>query len=98
MDNVPFTTLGELLLPCAPDLHLDAIAVEPERPQITLTVSPRQISVSCPLCSQLTSRIHSRYRRCLTDLPWADVVIRLSLHSRRFFCLNPDCTRSIFTE
>jgi transposase len=98
MENVTFTTVVELLLPCAPDLHLDAIAVAPAHPQITLTVSPRQTSVSCPLCAQPTSRIHSRYRRCLADLPWADVAIRLALHVRRFFCLNPDCARSIFTE
>ena len=98
METITLTTLVELLLPCAPDLYLDALALEPEHPHITLTVSPRQTSVSCPLCAQLTSRIHSRYRRSLADLPWADVAVRLSLHVRRFFCLNPDCPRAIFTE
>src|SRR6266478_601083 len=52
----------------------------------------------CPACGQGSTRQHSRYRRTIADLPWADLTVRLFLHVRRFFCVNLECTRRIFCE
>ena len=44
------------------------------------------------------SRVHSRYNRTVTDLPWASIPVQLRLQVRKFFCHNTQCERSIFTE
>ena len=55
-------------------------------------------SARCPLCSVLSSRIHSRYVRTLADLPWNGIPVRLRLTVRRFLCRTDTCDRRIFTE
>lgn len=63
---------------------------------ITLkTVAP---GAQCPDCSLLSTRVHSRYTRTLSDLPWSSFIIRLYLHARKFFCSARTCQRRIFTE
>src|SRR5260370_39697276 len=52
----------------------------------------------CPICGRPSSRVHSRYRRTLADLPWQELPARLTLRSRRFFWDTPNCPRRIFTE
>jgi transposase len=66
--------------------------------QITLHARTTASSVACPCCSQLTSRIHSRYTRHLQDLPCGGLPVHLVLQVRRFFCLNSACPRRIFVE
>ena len=55
--------------------HLDETAA-----QLTLQVTARARS-RCPLCQTPTARVHSRYTRALTDLPWGPYTIRLPLVS-----------------
>ena len=98
MDESTFVSLFKLLLPNLADLRVDALALNVDHPQITLTLASTQASSACPLCHQPAMRIHSRYARSLADLPWADVAVRLALHVRRFFCLTANCARTIFTE
>jgi hypothetical protein len=47
------------------------------------TTSPCQ---PCPTCGLFSSRVHSRYRRYLNDLPTSDHPLQLLLLVRRFFC------------
>lgn len=42
--------------------------------------------------------MHSRYTRKAGDLPWEGLCVRWQLETRKFFCLNPACTRRIFCE
>ena len=65
---------------------------------IELRLSTNAPSVVCPLCGQLTRRVHSRYQRTLADLPWNRVAVRIRLHTRKLFCQNLLCQRRIFTE
>jgi transposase len=95
---MPATTLLSRLLPDATALHLDAWHVDDTAVQITLLVRSMQTRVPCPLCGLPTRRIHSRYDRTLTDLPWAHYRVRLQLRVRKWFCQNPACVRRIFTE
>jgi transposase len=52
----------------------------------------------CPVCDRASGRIHSRYARHLSDLPWEGIPVRIELQVRRFFCDSDDCPQRIFTE
>ena len=49
----------------------------------------------CPGCLAPSKRIHSRYRRRLSDLPWAGRSVQLVLLARRFYCDAVLCGRRI---
>jgi len=65
---------------------------------ITLTVLSTQLNPCCPLCGSSASRIHSHYRRQLTDMSCMGRRVRLLLQVRKFFCDEKTCARKIFTE
>lgn len=52
----------------------------------------------CPSCGTVSRRIHSRYRRRVTDLPLSGRVVELLVIARRFRCNAVLCGRQIFTE
>lgn len=52
----------------------------------------------CPLCGRISTRIHSRYQRRLTDLPLAGQAFVWHVNCHKFFCDNQACDRRIFTE
>ena len=84
------------LLPDVPGLVLeDAHYVDHEMIVVLKSTAP---AVVCPLCRTPSTRIHSRYRRAPTDLPWGSHMVRLVLCVRKFFCETASCLRRIFTE
>ena len=52
----------------------------------------------CPSCGKVSRRIHSHYRRRVTDLPLSGRVVQLIVIARRFRCDAVLCGRQIFTE
>lgn len=72
--------------------------IHPEADSITFVLRTCRSSVPCPDCEQPTEQVHSWYQRSFTDLPWQGLAVRFRLHTRRWRCPNPDCTRQIFTE
>lgn len=84
------------LLPDPTRLHL--LQLEAEEKVILATVTTTEETARCPLCDCPSDKVHSRYLRVLSDLPWMSCAVRLKLHTRRFFCTNPDCQRKIFAE
>src|SRR6201996_7785390 len=52
----------------------------------------------CPLCGTVSRRVHSRYRRRVTDLPLSGRIVELLVIARRFRCDAVLCGRQIFTE
>ena len=52
----------------------------------------------CPSCGTVSRRVHSRYRRRVTDLPLSGRIVRLVVIARRFRCDAVLCGRQIFTE
>jgi transposase len=52
----------------------------------------------CPSCGMVSTRVHSHYRRRVTDLPLSGRIVRLVLIARRFRCDAVLCGRQIFTE
>jgi len=65
---------------------------------LIITVVATHPTSCCPLCSELSSSIHSHYRRVLRDVPCAGRRVQLFLTVRNFCCHNPPCERKVFTE
>ena len=57
-----------------------------------------QNAAVCPDCRTLSHSRHSRYRRCLRDLPVQGTPVLLRLRLSRWRCRNPHCRQRIFTE
>jgi len=89
--------LSKSLLSLLPvGLVVDRVTVTSDR--VTVAVHARGAVGSCPLCRRPSRRVHSRYVRCLGDLPWQGRVGRLDLQVRRFRCSAPECPRRVFAE
>jgi transposase len=52
----------------------------------------------CPSCGTVSRRVHSHYRRRVTDLPLSGRIVQLVVIARRFHCDAVLCGRQIFTE
>lgn len=82
--------------PPGPDLEL--VHVTSSNDSILLTVKSTRTSSSCPTCMKPTARIHSQYTRKVQDLPIGDKSVEMLILTKRWFCDNPDCKVTIFTE
>jgi transposase len=65
---------------------------------VTISVAPEADSALCPACGGRSERVHSRYARAVSDLPWHGVPVVFRVRVRRFFCGAPSCERRIFRE
>ena len=74
-------------------LHLEA-----DGETLVLLAEPATDSAPCPLCGLRSRRVHSRYARAVSDLPWRGIAVTLELRVRRFFCDRGGCERRIFCE
>ena len=89
METSLFFPLGE---------GLELTQVERQEDQLVLHVTATSPSALCPLCQQLATHLHSRYRRVVKDLPCAGRQVKLVLYVRKFFCETADCVRKVFAE
>jgi transposase len=89
-------TLISALLPPTRGIRLLEVSVEDASVWLQLTVTAP--TAACPGCAVLSSSVHSRYQRRLTDLPWGRRAVRLQLTVRKFRCRHRACGRRIFTE
>jgi transposase len=65
---------------------------------VVITVRPTSTGSACPECGRVSERVHSRYRRRLTDLPMAGRPVGILVIARRFRCDAVLCGRRIFAE
>jgi transposase len=86
------TTLLEL----SEDMEIDQIQLT--ETGLVVSVISTSSQSCCPLCSQSSSFIHSRYHRTLKDAPCVGRQLQLALTVRKFFCRNPYCSQKVFTE
>lgn len=84
------------LLPHLSAFHITDAVLTDNR--LTLDITPKRRTASCPLCSRRTRRIHSRYVRTVHDLPCCGIPVLVRVHARRFACRNRHCSRRIFCE
>lgn len=54
--------------------------------------------VRCPFCGQISTKVHSTYKRTFQDLPIQGKKVIMTLYNRKMFCSNPDCTHTTFAE
>ena len=52
----------------------------------------------CPCCGKKSKSVHSTYERHLMDLPISGRRVSIIYKSRKFRCMNPGCSRHIFSE
>ena len=52
----------------------------------------------CPLCEMQSQNVHSTYVRKPLDASILSKPVQLKIQSKKFFCLNSNCKRQIFTE
>jgi len=83
---------------CPAPLELQLADIRFAAPELIVTATARRRVVACPKRGHASTRVHSKYRRTLADLPWHGLRVRLDVHVRRFFCDVPGCKRWIFTE
>ena len=77
---------------------LQVIRVLPTTDQVTIEAAARPTTADCPTCGTTSRRIHSVYRRVLSDLPWQGRPVTIRVTARRFRCRNPTCARQTFAE
>ncbi len=86
----------DLVLPSLAGVELDDLTAD--RECVHLYMSAIQPQATCPLCQQVSTRVHSQYQRQIGDLPWAGIPVRIVPSVRRFFCDHPPCNQRIFCE
>jgi transposase len=77
-------------------LDLQSLSIETGR--VSICVSSGMRRSVCPLCGRASSRVHSRYARTVSDLPWHGISVELEVLAKRFFCDEASCERRIFCE
>jgi transposase len=77
---------------------LSVVQVLPALDRITIITVPKPSQSACPLCGDVSQRVHSHYNRTLADLPWQGRAVRIQVRARRFHCVRVGCPRRIFTE
>src|SRR5829696_6139086 len=77
-------------------LYLESLSIGTGR--VSIRVSSGKRRSRCPLCGRGSSRVHSRYSRTVSDLPWHGSSVELEVRARRFFCDEASCERRIFCE
>ena len=75
-------------------LKIENIALYPD--EVRLVVKSKPMKSTCPSCGLQSAKVHSRYKRLLTDLPWEGIAVRLILSARKFFtpiklCISMSC-------
>jgi transposase len=77
-------------------LQLESLSVETGR--VSIRAKSGATRCVCPVCGHGSSRVHSRYLRTVSDLPWHGTRVTFEIRARRFFCGEPSCERIIFCE
>jgi hypothetical protein len=65
---------------------------------VVVAAHPRARGSRCRRCGRVSTRVHSRYRRRLADLPVSGRPVEVMLTVRRFFCDHVDCSTCTFVE
>jgi transposase len=73
------------------------MAVERDGDRWVISAAAREIG-SCPGCGARSRRRHSRYSRCLQDLPAQGAIVALRILMTRWRCSNRSCPRKTFSD
>jgi transposase len=84
-------------LPCTAEFALDDLSYR-EGGAVTILAHASPSTANCPSCEQTSRRIHSRYRRRVSDLPMQGAQVNFDMTVRRFHYRNETCSQSVFSE
>jgi transposase len=73
-------------------------AVHPAALTVAIDLACCDPTACCPLCQQLSERVHSKYQRTVADVPCGGRRVLLLLIVRKFICHTSTCLQTIFTE
>src|SRR6478752_5097551 len=85
-----------VLLPHLSPVVIDGIDLADDA--VVVAAHGRSRGSRCRGCSQVSTRVNSRYQRRVADLPAAGRPVVLCLTVRRFFCDHVDCPAGTFVE
>jgi transposase len=88
--------LSDLWLDRAPDVAVNGLTIRADR--VTVHATTTRDEVVCPSCGTASTRVHSRYARCLDDSAAAQRRVVIELQVRRFRCRERTCPRTTFAE
>ena len=89
--------IPQFILPGDVHLKADSIVLQ-HTSRFVINAFASQPGSCCPVCSKNSVRIHSKYRRELSDLPISGHSVCIKLTARKYFCDNSLCPRRVFTE
>ncbi|WP_327097472.1 hypothetical protein OIE68_00925 [Nocardia vinacea] len=81
--------------------HLDGLRIEAIRAAgstVRIEAATGEDPVVCSGWGMLSRRVHSRYRRRLSDASITGREVLIGLQVRRLFCDNSECGKTTFTE
>ncbi|MBA2713363.1 MAG: transposase family protein [Rubrobacteraceae bacterium] len=61
-------------------LSLEGLSIESGRVGISVSSGSRRCV--CPVCGRTSARVHSRYTRSVSDLPWHGISVALEVRAR----------------
>lgn len=81
--------------------HLDKVLLEGvciADGAVVIRARTTTVRLRCPSCGVVSSRVHGRYRRRLSDVTLAQRAVVIDLQVRRFLCATVACVRRTFAE
>lgn len=74
------------------------VLVLPQADRSCLSRARQQKKHVAPVAAHESVCIHTHYERLLANPPWHERLVEVQFQARRFRCVNPSCSRNIFTE
>lgn len=85
-----------VMFPVVPGVQFLSLAFHSDGVQVEAATTGEH--AACPNCGRVSTRVHSRSVRSLTDRPLTATPLRYRLTVRRFVCGNDACPRRVFAE
>lgn len=73
-------------------------SIENNEHKILIYLKSKSNFSHCPLCGMKSQHVHSTYIRKPLDASILSKPVQLKIQAKKFFCLNSNCKRQIFTE
>lgn len=91
---------GEIMNDIIKHLNLDyeLLHYKATKSQFIFMIASKKYSSFCPYCGTPSTKVHSCYQREIQDLPLQGKQSILLVDTRKFFCTNPECKHTTFSE
>jgi len=80
------------------DKQLTVIKKEIKENVLHISCERKSEITECPYCGVRSVKIHSKYKREITDLPIAQYKVKLIIELKKYSCENSECGHKRFAE